>query len=450
MRKTIFTLIVLLTSSMMMFAQLENFVLDDFENGNVNFTEEVNVNPPGSFEPVVVDNPVKNAVNGSEKVWKWSRIDTGDNQSWAGFWASLIEEVPAGYTSIEIKYLRTNETSQMRIKCEGSITKEFNSVEPATKVNEWEVLKFDLVENGILNVRVLAIFPDYCEPLNVDAVNYIDDITFVYESGVVTPTEYVLFDDSNNNRFHDQSWSPGATAPSTLTLAHWQDPDLDGDKFPVVTEPVKSGENALMLRWKSAADGDWSILLAGIDWPAFNLTDVKYLRFFVNSPVGIAKEALPNLHLESHSAPEGTPNTTGIIAMGDYVNDISANQWTEVRIPLADFWAANTEFEAKNLVKGVFFSQTEADAVDHTLYMDLFTFDSDETGIQKLVAQDALRLYYTSGMLTIKDYSGSVQVMDVIGKTLIRTQMKENLSFDLKNGIYIVATDKGNAKLMVR
>ncbi len=133
MKKKIFTLCILLFSFANLFAQgMDNILLDDFESGEVGFTTEVHMNPAASFDIAIVDNPVKEGINTSSKVWKWQRLDIGDeNKNWAGFWASLTNAVPEGYARIEVKYLRTNATSQLRIKCEGSATKEFNAVTPA-------------------------------------------------------------------------------------------------------------------------------------------------------------------------------------------------------------------------------------------------------------------------------------------------------------------------------
>lgn len=377
MRKQIFTLSMTLMLSVSVFA-LDNILLDDFENGLVNFTEQVNVNPPAHMDVAVVDNPVKDAVNSSNKVWEWKRFDASPdpNQPWAGFWATLKNEVPTGYHRIEIKFLRKNSTSQLRIKCEGAITKEFNPVNPATKVNEWETLVFDLTENGIKNIKVIALFPDYYEPVDPTSISYIDDITIIYDSSVVippTPAILTLFSNSASDRFHDQSWV-NQTAPSTVLAEHWEGPSVpNGDKMPVVTTPVKSGANALKLQWKSVETGDWKALTAAIGWSSFDLTDKTNLKFWINSPVALAKSALPKVYLEAHS---GSPNATGKVDVAAYLNaDLVANTWTEVVIPLADLWAADAAFVAKDVVKGVFFAQNATDNVEHTLFMDDFTFE---------------------------------------------------------------------------
>ena len=349
-------------------------MLDDFENGQVNFTELVNVNPAASMDVAVVDNPVKDAVNGTNKAWEWKRYDTGENQKWAGFYSVLKNEIPSGYHRIEVKYLRTNATSQLRLKCEGAVTKEINPVSPATKTNEWETLVFDLHTEGIRNVRVFGFFPDYYEPIDLSATVYVDEIKVIYDSSITppeVPTSLTLFDDSPDNRFYDFSWSPKATAPSTLVLENWEVGKPDGDKFPVVTTPVKEGANALKLQWKSVDGGAWSVMAASVGWKLFDLTQMTHVKMWVNSPASLAKTALPQIFFEAGS---GNPNKTGKVALENYTENLAANTWTEISIPLVDLWAANAEFTAKDLIKSLFFEQKAADNIEHTLYLDDIRF----------------------------------------------------------------------------
>ena len=348
------------------------FILDDFENGQVNFTEVVNINPPAHFDAAVVDNPVKAGINTSNKVWEWARFDAeADNKIWAGFYATLKTEIPKGYHRIEIKYLRTNATSQIKIKPEGAVAKEIAAVTPASKTNEWETMVFKIYAAGILNIRTFGFFPDFYEPIDPTAKVYVDDITIVFDPTIVpppAPTMLTIFDNSASDRFHDQSWST-KTAPSTLTQVHWDATSTEpGDKLPCVTTPVKSATNALKLQWKSAAGGDWAALVASIGWRSFDASTMTHLKFWVNSPVALTKAAMPKLHLEAHS---GNPNTTGKVELGNYLtDDLAANTWTQVVVPLEDLWAAKTEFTSKDVIKGVFFSQNAADDVEHTLYID--------------------------------------------------------------------------------
>jgi hypothetical protein len=380
MKRMIFTLSIALFTFASLFAQgLEDILLDDFESGEVSFTEEVNVNPPAHMDVAVVDNPVKDEVNPSDKVWEWKRYDAeSSNVNWAGFYATLKNEIPNGYHRIEVKYLRTNATSQLRIKCEGAVTKEIDPVTPASKTNEWETMVFDLTENEIKNIKIFSMFPDYYEPIDPTAVTYIDDIKIIYDESIIppSPTSLVLFDNSADDRFYDQSFST-KTAPSTLVQEHWEGPGLpDGDKLPVVTEPVKAGANALKLQWKSAEGGSWSVMVASIGWKMFDLTTMDTLKFWIYSPEALPKSALPKFYFEAGA---GDPNKTGKLMLADYVDaDLIANTWTEVNILLSDVWDADETFTAKDLIKGVFFEQNAADNVEHTLYMDEFIFKAKE------------------------------------------------------------------------
>ena len=374
MKTMISTFFIFLLSMTSLFA-LDNILLDDFESGLVGFTTEVHYNPEANFNVAVVDNPVKAGINLSNKVWEWKRISGTNNQPWAGFWAALKTAVPEGYTRVEVKYLRKNATSQLRMKIEGTVTKEFNPVTLASKTNEWETMVFDLTANGIKNINVLSLFPDNYEPIDVNAIVYIDDIKVIYEA-IVLPTvsSLTLFANSSDNRFHDQSWV-NQTAPSTVATENPSGPGVpNGDKFPCVTSPVKAGANALKLQWKSAEGGAWMAMVAAVGWTSFDLTKMKELKFWINSPVALAKTALPKFFLESHS---GNPNKTGKLMLANYLAaDLIANTWTEVVIPLADIWAADAAFTAKNVIKDIFFEQNIADNVEHTLYLDEFKFNN--------------------------------------------------------------------------
>ncbi len=430
-----------------------NIVIDDFESGAVSFTDEVHVNPPAHFDVAIVDNPFKTGINTSDKVWEWARYDAEtENKIWAGFWAVLKNEVPAGYNWVEIKYLRTNSTSQLKIKCEGTITKEIASVSPAAKTNEWETMVFDLTSNGIKNVRVFGFFPDYYEPIDPTSKVYIDDIVFIMDEDVIIPpppASYTLFDNSTSDRFHDQSWV-NQTAPSTVVTENWQGPGLpDGDKLPVVTSPVKAGTNALKLQWKSVDTGDWKAMTASIGWQSFDLTTMAELKFWVNSPVALAKTALPMIYLEAFG---GNPNITGKLPMANYLPDgLTADTWTEVVVPLADLWAADPAFASKDLIKDVFFSQNATDNVEHTMYLDEFTFVSSTTGINIYNAAKTINAYYFNGEIKISNYSGHVRIFDVVGRKIAEGSAYDGIfRINLKTGIYVVNTTNGNTKIAIQ
>lgn len=451
MKKTILSL-ALLTAGFTMSAQesaLQTFVLEDFESGAVTFTETVNILGDGNpMEHAVVDNPQQDDVNGSNKVWKWTR--TAVDPDWAGFWATLTNEVPSGYHRIEVKYYRTDANSQLRINCEGSHGKrEFLPVTAPTKVNEWETLVFDLQANGVANVTVFGMQPDFSTTRTVGTVAYVDDITFVYDETVAPITSEILFHDSGDNRFYDQGIKLTLTAPSTLALEHY-DPEAttDGDKFPVVTNPVKDGDNALKLQWKSGEGGDWSMLIAAIGWRGFDLAELNYVKFYVNTPEELAKSALPKIGLRM--VKDGEFNS-GAVNMANYVNNLQANTWTEVIVPLADIWAANPEFSAANLSKGLVFMQNAADNIEHTLYIDEVTFEKNNDTAIGFVKADNKNVNYYNGLLNVSDYEGMVEVYDITGHKVFAAEMTNGaVACQLQQGVYVVRYAQGASKLIVR
>ncbi len=449
MKKTILSL-ALLTAGLTMSAQesaLPTFVLENFERGEVTFTETVNLLGDNAMEHAVVNNPLKDDVNGSDKVWKWTR--TAVDPDWAGFWATLTNEVPSGYHRIEVKYYRTDANSQLRIKCEGTVTSEFLPVTAPTKVNEWETLVFDLKANGIANVKVLGMQPDFSSTRVVGTVSYVDDITFVYDETVAPITSEVLFHDSGDNRFYDQGIKLTLTTPSTLALEHY-DPEAttDGDKFPVVTSPVKDGENALKLQWKSGEGGDWSMLIAGNGWRNYDLSNLNYIKFYVNSPEELASSALPKIGLRMVKNGEFTSVP---VNMSSYITTLQANTWTEVIIPLADIWAVNTEYSALDPSKGLVFMQNAADNIEHTLYIDEVTFEKNNDTATGFVKADNKNVNYYNGLLNVSDYEGMVEVYDITGHKVFAAEMANGaVACQLQQGVYVVRYAQGASKLIVR
>ena len=219
--------------------------------------------------------------------------------------------------------------------------------------------------------------------------------------------------------------------------------------MPVVTSPVKAGANALKLQWKSVETGDWKALTASIGWQLFDLTTMVELKFWVNSPAALAKTALPLIYLEAGA---GNPNATGKLPMADYLPDgLAADTWTEVIVPLVDLWAINPAFKSKDLIKGVFFAQNATDNVEHTMYMDEFTFVSTPTGINVLNTVKAIHAYYSNGEIRISNYSGHVRVFDIVGRKIAEgPAYYGNFSVNLKTGIYIVNTTNGNTKIAIQ
>lgn len=163
----------------------QNYTVEDFENGTVGFTRSVNVIPDNGAVFEVVDNPGKDAVNGSAKAWRFTRGAADNN--WAGFWCVLDQPVNlADYRYLHIKYRRTNPESRLRVNFEGDGfgKTEFLPMDnhAPSRTGQWETLVYDLEANGLAGsgktLRILGLQPDFqpSEPVTGTNIAYIDDI----------------------------------------------------------------------------------------------------------------------------------------------------------------------------------------------------------------------------------------------------------------------------------
>ena len=450
MKKLLFTCLTALAASVTVSAQLTTYMLDDFENGHVNFTSVVNVNPSDNMDTAVVANPASDAVNSTMKCWKWKRLDVGvANQPWAGFWSVLTTPIVAGCQTITIKFYRTNAKSLLKIHCESTGSVEFLPKTAPTKVNEWEELTFDVAAHWTKSITVFGFQPDYPadgSTIDIGASMYIDEIKVTTGTPPPPPTSIIFFDDSTDgtdNTYHDGSYI-GVTSPSTVLQ-----PAASPNKFPVVTSPVESGTNALELQWKSLSSGDWMAMVGMNNWGISDISTLTQLHFWVNSAEGLSKANMPNIYFE---AAAGSPNHTGKVLMSTYLtSDLVANTWTKVTIPLADIWAADPTFNSQSSIHGIFFSQMATDGTLHTLYLDNFVFDKITTGLFNPKIENKLNAYYMNGEILIPNFTGNVQVYDFTGRTIFEGITSEGkISVNMIKGIYIVKTAIGNTKISVR
>lgn len=125
----------------------------------------------------VVPNPDMNDANPSTHVVKFERSQHG--VPWGGFWSPLPEPLDLS----ENKYVYVDvwkpRISMIRFKVEAGETPdlEIESMEPQTKVEEWETMVFDFSEkDGLWNI--IAFMPDFVEPVGLeeDIVIYFDNI----------------------------------------------------------------------------------------------------------------------------------------------------------------------------------------------------------------------------------------------------------------------------------
>lgn len=159
-------------------AQKQDVIIDDFENGEYAFTDELHINPVTEMQVEIADNPAKEGINPSEKSMKFTRIEAVN--TWAGTYADL-KQTYSDYSYMHIMYYRDNENSRLRINAKDSSStpqnNEFESIERPTKTGEWEWITFDLKGHNVTELGMLGFQPDFTDVLENGTVVYIDNIT---------------------------------------------------------------------------------------------------------------------------------------------------------------------------------------------------------------------------------------------------------------------------------
>ncbi len=167
--------------------------------------------------------------------------------------------------------------------------------------------------------------------------------------------DFIFFDDSPTSDSYDPSWG-FVNSPSVLKRI--------GDKFPVEDSIKFMGINSLELSWRSVTNGDWGIAVAEPGWPGHDVTTKDFLTFWLYSETGISSINLPKVYLEDLSNVKTTSQK-----ISDFSDDIIANNWTKIKIPINVF-LDNPGLADLKQIKTIFFGQEVADGVQHTLYID--------------------------------------------------------------------------------
>ena len=163
--------------------QAQDQLIDDFENGKLNFSS--NGGEMGNFQYEVVTNPSKSGINTSEYVLKFKRT-VANTPNWGGYWFDLKEEIqslvkPQEYRYAHVKYYRIDEQSYMKVKIEqstaGGAAKEMASINAPQKLNKWEDLVFDF-EGAVGPYSRMTLMPDFVSDRPAGIEVYIDDIRF--------------------------------------------------------------------------------------------------------------------------------------------------------------------------------------------------------------------------------------------------------------------------------
>ncbi len=175
---------------------------------------------------------------------------------------------------------------------------------------------------------------------------------------------HVFFDNSLEHDAYFYS-SGNASAPSTLDLIH--------GKIPVETKFFYTPPNALRLEWTSTKGGGWD---ARIDVMRFRDREISFiggnLFFWCYSPDGIPGRALPEIRIVDTNS-----QFSRALKFLEFIGDLPANRWTQVKIPLAEFATASIHDLNPNLLESIVFTQDEADETPHTLIIDEIKIDTD-------------------------------------------------------------------------
>ena len=229
-------------------------------------------------------------------------------------------------------------------------------------------------------------------------------VLFCVPSGALGDTQYY------EHSFFDNSLMPDAyfyssgksSAPSTLELVYGH--------LPVNTKIFITPPNSLQLSWQSAVSGGWDAEIRVVN---FRNRRIQFqgdtLYFWCYSGQGIAAADLPRVRLEDVGR-----NFTAPLPLGQFVGDLSAAHWVQIKIPLSRFATASIhDFSTQNL-RIIVFSQNAADGAKHTLIVDEIRIDSEKAAATSLPPaavseNDASRLEFNSALrarrdLTAKSY----------------------------------------------
>lgn len=159
-------------------------VIENFEGAiPVHTMANGHLDVPEAFE--VVANPLKDEVNGSDLVMKFTRAFDGN--PWAGFWCILPQPIDMTVNKyMHVKVLKPR-ISPLHFKVEGGSTSniEIPSMHPQTMTDAWEDIVF-YFENATGTYPTIVFMPDFEDPVTLteDITIYFDDIELT-ETGPV-------------------------------------------------------------------------------------------------------------------------------------------------------------------------------------------------------------------------------------------------------------------------
>ncbi len=97
------------------------------------------------------------------------------------------------------------------------------------------------------------------------------------------------------------------------------------------------------------------------------------LFFWCYSPDGIPARALPEIRISDTNS-----QFSRALKLREFIGDLPANRWTQVKIPLAEFPTASIHNLDPAQLESIVFTQDEADKTPHTLILDEIKIDTDQ------------------------------------------------------------------------
>ncbi|MBF8294935.1 MAG: glycoside hydrolase family 16, partial [Bacteroidetes bacterium] len=203
--------------------------------------------------------------------------------------------------------------------------------------------------------------------------------------------DLLIFDDDDPGSvgYYDASYGT-RTAPSSLLLGG---SGPVPDKLIIITSNRYSGNDAGVIQWTSAPNGNWGMFIASVLWQGKDASAHDSLVFFLNGPVAIASSALPKVNLESTTNVKATGVDLETYLSAGVDNDPAT--WQRVSIPLTAFQPFGTSF--LSIFKDVNFTQKLADNVQHTIWIDNIRIIAKVAFVDSSASQVPARVVTRSG-----------------------------------------------------
>jgi hypothetical protein len=190
---------------------------------------------------------------------------------------------------------------------------------------------------------------------------------FLCNNQIMDYYRHLIFDNSLTDAGYFYSFA-AASAPSQLEAIN--------QKIPVSSNRFLSPPNSLKLSWLSKRRGDWMAEVHLEPWRGrdFRLSG-DTISLWIYSEAALSSDLLPIVGVKLKDRPR-----TSFVKLIDILDEIQANQWVQIKIPIQAFPSTISELDFEHIEK-IIFKQSIDDGKPHTLYIDeIKILDSSITG----------------------------------------------------------------------